>query len=99
MRLLFGLYLQTMLHAAKKSVSVIAGQHFLARKKIQLTKRSQRFADPEFLHEWLTRSMDQLQRLHDEFDLPHPTASDFHFAFPRIHPAYVPSNTPLVTVR
>src|SRR5580704_1005735 len=39
-RLLFGLYLQTMLHAAEKSVSIIASEHFLARKKIQLTKRS-----------------------------------------------------------
>src|SRR5207248_4918164 len=97
MRLLFGLYLQTMLDAAEKSVSIIAGQHFLARKKIQLTKSSQRFEHTRFLQEWMTRSVDKLQSLHDEFDLANASAAKFHVAFQIFCADYVALDAPLDT--
>src|SRR4030095_1928607 len=79
--LLFGLDLQTMLHTAEEPVSVIQNQHFLARKKIQLAQRSQRLEHCWFLQERMTRSVDKLQGLHDEFDLANTATSKFHVAF------------------
>src|SRR4029453_11805415 len=70
-----------MLHTAEEPVSVIQNQHFLARKKIQLAQRSQRLEHCWFLQERMTRSVDKLQGLHDEFDLANTATSKFHVAF------------------
>src|SRR5512138_3080291 len=67
-----------MLYTTKKPVSVIQSQHFLARKKIQLAQRSQCLEHACFLQERMTRSMNKLQSLHDEFDLANTAASKFH---------------------
>jgi len=72
--LLFGLDLQAMLDAAEKSIRVIKSQNFLAREKMQLTQCSQRLEHTRFLQERMLRSVDELQRLHDEFDFA--TAAD-----------------------
>ena len=80
-RLLFGLNLQTMFHASEKPIGVVQSQHFVGRKKVQFTKRSQRLEHTGFLQERMPRSMDQLQRLYDEFDVANTAASKFHVAF------------------
>src|SRR5437868_10618263 len=79
-RLLLRLDLQTMLYPAEKPVGVVQRQHLRARKKVQFTKRSQRLEHAWFLQERMTRSMDQLQRLHDEFDVANAAASEFYVA-------------------
>src|SRR5437667_11360634 len=58
MRLLFGLYLQTMRHAAENSTSIIAGQHFIARKKIYLTKLSRTREHPRPVQGPMARSVE-----------------------------------------
>src|SRR6266487_3173550 len=80
MRLLLRLDLQTMFHPAEKPVSVVQGQHFRVRKKVQFTKRSQCLEHTWFLQERMTRPMDQLQRLHDKFDVANAAASEFYVA-------------------
>ena len=97
MRLLLGLYLQTMLHTAEKPVCVVESQHFVARKKVQLTKRSQRFEHIRLLQERMTRSMDKLKRLHDEFDFPNATAPKFYVAFQLVRSHDVAFDAPLDT--
>src|SRR5262249_39197549 len=96
-RLLFGLYLQTMLHAAEEPVRIITRQHFIVRKEIQLAKRSQRFEHIRFLQKRVTRSMDKLQCLHDEFDLANTTASKLYVALELVRPDYVALDAPLDT--
>src|SRR6266567_3721424 len=86
-----------MLHAAEKSVSNIASQHFLARKKIQLTKRSERLEHTWFLQERMSRSVDKLQGLHDEFDLANSAASKFHIAFELVRADDVALDAPFDT--
>src|SRR6266567_2484807 len=97
MRLLLCLYLQTMLHAAEKPVSVVEGQHFIAWKNIQLTKRSQRFEHVRLLQERLTRSMNKLKRLHDEFDFPNAAAPKFYVAFQLVRSHHGAFDAPLDT--
>src|SRR6266536_5350796 len=80
-RLLLGLNLQTMFYSPEKPVRLVQRQHFVRRKKVQFTKRSQRLEHTGFLQERIPRSMDQLQRLYDEFDVANTAASKFHVAF------------------
>src|SRR5262252_6809484 len=75
-----------MFHAAQKPVSVVQTQHVLPRKKVQLTKRSQRFEHAGFLQKRMTRSVDELERLHNEFDLANAAAPKFHVALELVRP-------------
>src|SRR5436189_248547 len=54
-----------MLNAAEKPICFVECQHFIAWKKIQLTKCSQGFEHTRFLQERMMRSVDELQRLHN----------------------------------
>src|SRR5438094_68552 len=80
MGLLLALYLQTMLHAAEKPVRFVERQHFVARKKIQLTECSQRLEHARFLQECMVRSMNELQCLHYELDFANTTTAEFDIA-------------------
>ena len=72
MSLLFGLDLQTMLNAPEKPICLVERQHFIAWKKIQLTKTAQRFERARFLQKGMSRTVDELKRLHDELHLANP---------------------------
>src|SRR5207247_9871406 len=84
MGLLLALYLQTMLHTAEKPVCFVKRQHFVARKKIQLTEGSQGLEHARFLQECIVRSMDKLQCLHYELDFANTTAAEFDIARERV---------------
>jgi hypothetical protein len=67
--LLLGIDLQTMLDAPKKPIRFVQFYDFIARKKVQLMKSSQRFQHARFLQEGMARAVNELKRLHDKFDL------------------------------
>src|SRR5438270_751238 len=58
-----------MLDAAKKPIPFVQFHDFIARKKVQLMKASQRFQHARFLQEGVARPVNELKRLHDKFDL------------------------------
>src|SRR6266480_6194012 len=95
MRLLFGFDLQTVLYPTEKPIGVIASQYFISRKKVQLAQGPQRLEHACFLQERMTRSVDQLQGLHDEFDFANTTASKFYVAFELVRADDVALDTPL----
>ena len=87
--LLFGLDLQAMLDAAEKSIRVIKSQNFLAREKMQLTQCSQRLEHTRFLQERMLRSVDELQRLHDEFDFANAADTELDVALEFVRSNYI----------
>src|SRR5438309_4732995 len=58
-----------MLDAPKKPIPFVQFHDFIARKKVQLMKASQRFQHARFLQEGVARPVNELKRLHDKFDL------------------------------
>ena len=95
MRLLFGFDLQTVLYPTEKPIGVIASQYFISRKKVQLAQGPQRLEHACFLQERMTRPVDQLQGLHDEFDFANTTASKLYVAFELVRADDVTLDTPL----
>ena len=69
-----------MLDAPEKPIRIIQSQNFIGSEQIQFAKRSQRFKHARFLQERMPRSVDQLQRLHDEFDVADAATSKLHVA-------------------
>ena len=70
-----------MLNAPEKPICLVERQHFIAWKKIQLTKTAQRFERARFLQERMVRPVDELKRLHHEFDLANAAGAKFDVAF------------------
>src|SRR5438552_18688404 len=78
-----------MLDAAEKSIRVIKSQNFLAREKMQLTQCSQRLEHTRFLQERMLRSVDELQRLHDEFDFANAADTELDVALELVRSNYI----------
>ena len=81
MSLLLSFDLQTMLNTPEKPICLVERQHFIAWKKIQLTKTAQRFERARFLQERMARPVDKLKCLHDKLDFANATAAEFDVAF------------------
>src|SRR6202171_6315652 len=69
-----------MLDAPKKPICFVQFYDFIARKKVQLMKGSQRFQHARFLQEGVVGSVNELQCLHDKFDLANPAGANLDVA-------------------
>src|SRR5437899_5952568 len=70
-----------MLNTPEKPICLVERQHFIARKKIQLTKTAQRFERARFLQERMACPVDKLKCLHDKLDFANATTAEFDVAF------------------
>ena len=84
--LLFGFDLQAVFDTAEKSIRVVQRQNFLRSKQIQLSQRAERLQHVWFLQKRMTRSVNKLQRLHDEFDVANAAASKFYVPLQFLRP-------------
>jgi len=80
MGLLFGFDLHAVFYAAEKSIRIVQRQNFLRGKQIQFSQRAERLQHVWFLQKRMTRPVDKLQRLHDEFDVANAAGSKFYVA-------------------
>src|SRR5947208_2806753 len=69
-----------MLDASKKPIRFVQFYDFIARKKVQLMKSSQRFQHARFLQEGVARAVNKLERLHDKFDLANAAGAQLDVA-------------------
>src|SRR5215469_9758369 len=80
MRLLFVHDLQTVLNSAQKDVCLAKRIDIFARQDLELLERGQRLHRAAFLKEGIPGPVQELQGLHNEFDLPNATESEFDIA-------------------
>ena len=78
--LLFGFDLQAVFDTTEKSIRVVQRQNFLRSKQIQFSQRAERLQHVRFLQKRMTRPVNKLQRLYDEFDVANSAASKFYVA-------------------
>src|SRR5690242_12267826 len=69
-----------MLDAPEETVCLVERQYVIRRKELQLMQCSQCLEHACFLQKRMARSMNKLQRLHNEFDIANAPASEFHIA-------------------
>src|SRR5215469_12914118 len=81
MCLLLRFDLHAVFDATEKSIGVVQRQNFFAREQIELSQRVKCLEHVWFLQKRMTRTMDKLQGLHDEFDLANTAAPKFYVAF------------------
>src|SRR5207248_2121167 len=87
--LLFRFDLYAVFDAAKKSIGVVQRQNLFARQQIKLSQRIKCLQHVRFLQEGMARTMDELQRLHNEFDLANAASPKFYITFQSFRSNYI----------
>src|SRR5437868_7507016 len=95
MRLLCRFDLQSMLDQTQKAITAIQIENFFPRDDFKPRKRSQCAERTRLLEESVTASMDELQRLHHEFDFANATATELQIALHRVRPGDLAFNPAL----
>src|ERR1041384_5097038 len=80
MSLFFRFDLQAMLSAAQKPVRAVKIDNVSLRHQLDVCQTTQRVERVRFLEEGVPCAVDELKRLHDEFDFPDPPATEFDIA-------------------
>src|SRR5689334_14170760 len=69
-----------MLNAPEKPIRFVQLYDFIARKKLQFMKSSQRLQQARLLQEGMARAVNELKRLDNEFDFANATGAKFDVA-------------------
>ena len=92
--LLFGVDLQSMLDPSQKSVRPVKIDNFLLRDELEPCESTQRVQGARFLQECMTGAVNELERLHHEFDLANAAASKLNVTLQIVRPYYVTLDPP-----
>ena len=81
MSLLFGFNLQSVLNLTEEAISPVKIDNFRSGDELQARQSAQSIERTGLLQENMTPAMNELQRLHDEFDLADSAAAEFNVPF------------------
>src|SRR5437870_11433047 len=93
MGLLLSFNLQTMLCPAKKPISAIKVDNFISRNQFELGETLERLQCAWLLQKGMPRSVDKLERLHNEFDFANSAAAKLDVALQFILPDDIAFNS------
>src|SRR5438309_8916045 len=70
--------LQPMLRSAKKAIRALKIDNFLSRDQLEFAEAVKRLQGIRLLQKCVSRAVDELECLHDEFNFADPTTAEFH---------------------